>query len=80
MQSVFYEIIGWMGTVLILGAYLLLTLKKVEVDSKIYQLLNVFGSLALIVNGFVHQAMPSVAINFFWILIAFYGLYRSKKS
>lgn len=75
-----YEIIGWIGTVLVLGAYLLLTLNKIKVDSKIYQLLNVFGSLALITNGLIHRTMPSVAINFFWILIAFYGLYNSKKN
>jgi len=75
-----YEIIGWMGTVCVLGAYLLLTLNKIKADSKMYQLLNVLGSLALILNGFVHKAMPSVGVNFFWILIAFYGLYKSKKD
>lgn len=74
------EIIGWLGTGLILIAYFLVSIKKIEPPSKTYQLLNLFGAIGVGANSLVHHALPSVGINIVWMLIAVYALIRSTKS
>jgi hypothetical protein len=74
------EIIGWLGTGLILLAYLLVSIKKIEPTSKIYQALNLIGALGVGINSLIHRAIPSVGINLAWILIAVYALLRSRKA
>lgn len=73
------EVIGWLGTGLILVAYFLVSIKKIEPTSKIYQLLNLLGAFGVGANSLVHRALPAVGINIAWILIATYSLVRSRK-
>ncbi|HUC94922.1 MAG TPA: hypothetical protein VMR19_02905 [Candidatus Saccharimonadales bacterium] len=74
------EITGWLGTGLILLAYLLVSIKKIEPTSGKYQLLNLFGAIGVGLNSLIHRALPSVGINLAWILIAIYALVRSRKT
>ena len=71
-----YEIIGWAGTLSILLAYLLVSIKKLSVEDKRYQILNVVGAIGIIINSGVHSAIPSVGLNVVWLSIALYGLTR----
>lgn len=73
------EIIGWVGTGLILIAYFLVSIKKLEPTSKTYQFLNLFGAVGVGANSLVHHALPSVGINLAWMIIAIYALIRSRK-
>ena len=41
-----------------------------------YQALNLLGGVLVLVNSFYHGAMPSVAVNVFWIAIAIFALSR----
>lgn len=75
-----YEVAGWLGTGAILLAYFLLSTGKLASSSKSYQLLNLFGALGILINAAVHSALPSVGLNFVWILIAFYGLIKMFKK
>jgi hypothetical protein len=79
MPIIFYEIIGWTGTMLILLAYLLVSIQKITPVSKTYQLLNLFGAAFVIVNVSFHGAIPSVALNLVWLVVALYGLIKSDK-
>ena len=74
-----FEIIGWVGTLLILIAYLLVSVKKLGPTSKTYQFLNLFGAVGVGINSLIHRALPSVGINLAWMLIAIYALVRSRK-
>lgn len=74
-----YEIIGWGGTAAILLAYFLVSIEKLSPKSKEYQLLNLIGAIGIIINSGVHRAIPSVGLNIVWLLIAVYGLAKSKK-
>jgi uncharacterized membrane protein HdeD (DUF308 family) len=74
-----YEIIGWLGTMAVLFAYILVSTRKIASNSKQYQLLNLFGALGMIINSVVHHAIPSVGLNTVWLLIAFYTLVKLKK-
>jgi len=76
-----YEIIGWIGIVLILLAYFVITtLEKSYRNQVIYHLINFFGSLAIIINSVVHNSIPLIVLNSAWILIAIYGLIKLKKK
>jgi hypothetical protein len=79
MSTIYFEIIGWLGTLAILTAYLFVSTKKITSDSKTYQYLNLFGALAITVNTLFHGALPSVVLNIIWAMIAFYGLTKNRS-
>ncbi|MEI6222003.1 MAG: hypothetical protein WCP97_04505 [bacterium] len=68
--------LGTIGSVLVLTAYLLLTLKKVAEDSLSYQLLNAFGAAGLFVNTLVAGAYPTMGLNVVWCGIALVAIGR----
>lgn len=70
------EIVGWVGAVLILLAYVLLTLGKIQAQSVAYQAMNVAGAAGFIVNGWANGALPSAALNVIWMGIGVYALWR----
>jgi hypothetical protein len=73
------EIVGWIGTGAILVAYLLNSTKKLSVDDKKYQILNIVGAIGIIINSSYHGAIPSVGLNIVWLLIGFYGLLKVAR-
>lgn len=72
----FSETAGWIGTVLILAAYFLVSTKKVSPSSVNYQLMNLLGALGVAINVFVNKAYPSLALEIVWGLIAGFALYK----
>lgn len=70
------EIGGWIGTAALLLAYGLVSTRKLAGDSVPYQLLNLIGGTLVLVNSFHHGALPSVAVNVFWIAIGLFALSR----
>lgn len=77
------DIVGWIGAALILIAYFLVSTRRVEGNALSYQILNIFGSVFLIVNTFYYRAFPSTFVNIIWIAIALYslsGVYRMRKA
>ncbi|MFZ5918347.1 MAG: CBU_0592 family membrane protein [Chloroflexota bacterium] len=77
-KNVLIDLIGWSGAVSVLLAYALVSTRKMEGDSFVYQLLNLAGSLLLIVNSSFYGAFPSVGVNVVWAGIAIYALTRIK--
>jgi hypothetical protein len=74
------DISGWVGALLILGAYSLLSNGKIQARSALYQWMNVVGAMGLIVNSGWNTAWPSVALNVVWLGIAAYALRRNRRS
>jgi hypothetical protein len=74
------DVLGWAGAVFLLGAYALVSTRKLEGDSVAYQLLNLLGSALLIVNSFHYGAYPSVGVNVIWIGIAVFAIARTKAT
>lgn len=79
MPIYFFEIVGWLGMILILVAYWLVSIRKITPVSKTYQLLNLFGAAFVIVNVGFHGAIPSVVLNLVWLIIALYGFFQKPK-
>ena len=76
MNTTLIDITGWLGVALLLAAYALVSARKLEGDSVIYQLMNILGGILLIANSFYFHAMPSVGVNVAWIGIAIFALTR----
>ena len=73
------QIIGWIGTFLIVLAYFLVSTKKVDGQSKSYQTLNLLGAIAVGVNVLHQHAWPALALQIIWGIIAIISLIKTKK-
>jgi hypothetical protein len=75
----FIEICGWAGALLILGAYALLSLGKIQARSVPYQWMNIVGAVGFIINGSWKGAWPSAALNVVWLFISLYALRHNSR-
>jgi hypothetical protein len=71
---VIYLILGSTGAVLILLAFVLVLFKFVEVESKLYVLLNIIGGILASIYAFSLMAVPLLVIEVTWTLFATYKL------
>ncbi len=76
MEKTIMDILGWLGAVLYLVAYGLVSAKKVESDSWMYQGLNIVAGTMLIINTYYLRAYPSAGLNVAWVSIAVLTLGR----
>ena len=72
------DAIGWGGAAIVLLAYALVSMRKVEGDSVFYQVLNLSGAALLVANTVYLGAYPSAFVNVIWIAIGGYALYRRR--
>jgi len=80
-NHIWFDAIGWLGAALLLVAYAMISSKKLEVDSTVYQLLNIVGSVFLVANTIFYRAYPSSFVNVIWAGIAiFFMMTRSRFS
>lgn len=75
----FIEVCGWMGALLILGAYALLSFGRIQARSALYQWMNIIGSAGFIINCAWSRVWPSVALNVVWLCIGFYALRHNSR-
>jgi hypothetical protein len=78
--SIIIDIMGWVGAILLLLAYALVSSRKLAGDSVRFQLLNLSGGLLLAANSAYHGALPSVAVNAVWIVIGVVALLRARRQ
>lgn len=77
------ETIGWAAAVLILVAYVLLSLGKLEARGYIYQWMNVIGAAGFVINSGYNGAIPSAVLNVVWAGIGLFTLtvvWRARKA
>jgi hypothetical protein len=70
------EVVGWAGALLILFAYLFLSMGRLTGQSLTYQVMNIAGAAGFVVNGWWHRALPSAALNILWLLIGAFASWR----
>ena len=76
----FINVLGWFGSAAVVIAYGLISSNKLSSGSKMYQWLNLFGSIGLAVNTAYYRAFPSTAVNIVWLIIATSALVRLTRS
>jgi len=72
------QVIGWIGTFLIILAYFLNSSKKIDSSSKIYQAINLLGAFCVGINVLYQQAWPALALQIVWGIIAVVSLVKSN--
>ncbi len=73
-MELFFQTAGWIGTILCLVAYFLVSREYVTSKSRSYALMNLFGALGIGLNVFHHQAWPAVTLEVIWGAIAIFSL------
>lgn len=75
-----FQLIGWLGVVLFVIAYLLLSLEKLSAERSTYHLMNMLGGLALVINAIHISDHPTIVVNGIWGLIALGALLKIQWS
>ncbi len=70
------EVIGWLGVALILLAYILTSFNALDNQSLVYQLLNLFGALGILIDTWVKKDYQPVFLNVVWALVAIVAIAR----
>ena len=78
-NHIWFDAIGRTGAALLLVAYAMVSSKKLEVDSTVYQLLNIIGSVFLVVNTIFYRAYPSSFVNVIWAWIAIFSIATRRR-
>lgn len=80
MTDLYINILGWVGAILVLAPYLLISAGMIGAKSYIYQASNIIGACLMICNSYYYGAFPSVFSNAVWIAIGFIGLQSIMKE
>ena len=80
MLNYLIEGLGWVASVLIVGAYFLNIRGQLRADDPRYVWANLVGGLFFVVNTIHHGAYPSALVNVVWVLIAGFSLLKGGQK
>jgi hypothetical protein len=75
-----FDLVGNLGVLLMVIAYLLLQLEKVAGSAVSYLLLNALGAVLVIISLLFRFNFSAFLMETFWLLISLYGLIRAYVS
>ncbi len=78
-NQIWFDAVGWLGAAALLFAYAMVSSRKMEADSAPYQLLNIAGSLLLVLNTIFYRAYPSSFVNLIWAGIAIFSITTRRR-
>ena len=79
-EVIVIEAIGWAAAVIILAAYVLLSLGKLEGRSYLYQWMNVVGAGGFIVNSGYNGALLPAGLNVIWAAMGLFTLWSVWRA
>jgi hypothetical protein len=68
------DILGWTGSILYLLAYALVSARKTEGDSLLYQGLNILAGVLLVIYTLALGAYATTGLNAVWIFVGLFTL------
>jgi len=71
-----FDFLGSVGVVIMIVAYLLLQLDRLDNNALAYSLLNAFGAGLVILSLSVNFNLSAFVMEVFWVLISLIGIYR----
>ncbi len=80
MDYGWFDLVGNIGVLLMVIAYLLLQLEKLSSSAFSYLLLNAVGAVMVIVSLMFRFNLSAFLMEAFWLLISLYGLTKSQIS
>jgi hypothetical protein len=79
MNLGWYDWIGILGTLLVLGAFLLLQAGKIHGNRLAYQLLNLVGAACVLVSLWNKFNISVFLLETAWVAISIYGIVRTLR-
>lgn len=79
-MSLFFDVIGMTGTILVVAAFFLLQLGKIEAVSLKYNMMNLSGAILLLISLCYNFNLASVVIEIFWIAASVIGIWNYFKQ
>ena len=76
MDYAFYDIVGNLGVILIIGSYFLIQIGRLSATGLAYTLVNMLGATCILYSLYFEFNMSAFLVEFFWLLISFVGLGR----
>ena len=73
------DIIGSVGVALILFAYFLNTERLIQVNGKLFFVMNIIGAALACYASYLITYWPFVILEGTWVLVSIYGLMRAMK-
>ena len=70
------DILGWVGAIILLLAYTLNILQKLDNDSNSFLIINLLGASLLTINAYSTESYPFLVVNLFWVLVSIYQLFK----
>ena len=80
MENLLIDVMGWVGSILLIVAYWFVSKKRIKPESFTYHSLNILGSLLLIVNTVYYGAFPSAAVNIIWVVIGLFYIAKTRRA
>ena len=80
MSFAWYDLVGFAGTLMILGAFFLLQAGKMAGNGVAYQLLNLFGAAGVLVTLLGKFNVSVFVLESAWVLVSVYGLVRARRA
>jgi len=68
------NMLGWTGSILYLLAYALVSMKKTQDDSVLYQGMNIFAGVLLVIYTLSLGAYATTGLNAGWVAIGLFTL------
>lgn len=75
-MSVLIDILGWIGSLCVVGAYGFNSYQKLKSDSLLFYELNIIGGIFLIIYSVNKAAYANTFINVVWVIIAIPAIIR----
>ena len=70
------DLVGNIGVVVLMIAYLMLQLNRLSSSGLAYSLLNAIGASLIVVSLLVNFNLSAFVMEVFWVLISLVGIYR----
>lgn len=83
MTYAWHDLIGNIGVVMILAAYLLLQMRRLAAPGLLYSAANGLGALLVLVSLTQEFNLSAFAMELLWLLISIYGIrewYRRRRA
>lgn len=74
-----FDIIGWIGMILVLIAYTLLSTNKIK-NGILYQVLNLLAGVFMAIGLYPKDAWFSFTLQIIWAIVALIAIIKIKKE
>ena len=74
MTFAWYDAVGSIGVGIIIITYVLLQTERIRSEQVAYSMLNAVGAALILISLCFTFNLPSLIVEFFWLLISLYGI------